>query len=69
MFEDAIQRLEYIRSEFTCSVRDSVGKSIDDRDLSDIRSDLQNMVKAYGQMQEDVTSIRVLTERLRMLTW
>ena len=67
MFEDAIKSLRNTQSEFDSKVKDSFGKSIDEKVFEPVNEELEKLKHEYELAELKMNEIKVLTLELRTI--
>ena len=67
MFEDAIKSLRNTQSEFDSKVKDSLGKSIDEKVFEPVGEELEKLKHEYELAELKMNEIHVLTLELRLI--
>lgn len=67
MFEDSINSLNQTRNEFDSVVKDSFGKSIDEKVFEPVEKELHSLENEYSLAEMKKNEIRMLTMELRMI--
>ena len=67
MFEDSINSLNQTRKEFDSVVKDSFGKSIDEKVFEPVDKELHSLENEYSLAEIKKNEISMLTMELRMI--